>query len=106
MRAFEYTSPKEKQQAVGLLGRQWNDAEVLAGGSDLLGLMKDDIVHPKRLVSVKDLQELRGITYGLRGLRIGALMTLIEISEDPHVNQHYPMLAHAAGDAASPQIRN
>jgi xanthine dehydrogenase YagS FAD-binding subunit len=106
MRAFEYTSPKQKQQAVGLLGQQWNDAEVLAGGSDLLALMKDDIVHPRRLVNVKDVQELRGITHTSSGLRIGALMTLVEISEDAQVKQHYPMLAHAAGDAASPQIRN
>ena len=107
MRAFEYTSPKQKQQAVGLLGQQWNDAEVLAGGSDLLALMKDDIVHPKRLVNVKDLQELRGITFTpTRGLRIGALMTLIDISENAQVKEHYPMLAHAAGEAASPQIRN
>jgi xanthine dehydrogenase YagS FAD-binding subunit len=107
MRAFEYTSPKQKQQAVGLLGQQWSDAEILAGGSDLLGLMKDDIVHPRRLVNVKDVQELRGISFTPRsGLRIGALMTLFEISEDPQVLQHYPMLARAVGDAASPQIRN
>ena len=107
MRSFEYTSPKQKQQAVGLLGQQWSDAEVLAGGSDLLGLMKDDIVYPKRLVNVKDLDELRGINYSQqRGLRIGALMTLVEISEDAQVKRHYPMLAHASGEAASPQIRN
>lgn len=107
MRAFEYTSPKQKQQAVGLLGQKWDEAEVLAGGSDLLALMKDDIVHPKRLVNVKDLQELRGITFTqARGLRIGALMTLIEISENAQVKERYPMLAQAAGDAASPQIRN
>ena len=106
MRAFEYTSPKQTKQAVGLLGQQWNDAEVLAGGSDLLALMKDDIVHPKRLVNVKDIQDLRGISPTARGLRIGSLATLVEISEDPNVKQHYPMLAHAAGDAASPQIRN
>jgi len=61
MRAFEYTVPKEKKQAVALLGKQWNDAEVLAGGSDLLGLMKDDIVHPKRLVNVKSISDLHGI---------------------------------------------
>src|SRR2546429_2153842 len=107
MRAFEYTSPKQKQQAVGLLGQKWEEAEILAGGSDLLALMKDDIVHPKRLVNVKDLQELRGITFTpTRGLRIGALMTLIDISENAQVKEHYPMLAHAAGEAASPQIRN
>ncbi|PYY19059.1 MAG: molybdopterin dehydrogenase [Acidobacteria bacterium] len=107
MRAFEYASPKQKQQAVGLLGQQWGDAEVLAGGSDLLALMKDDIVHPKRLVNVKELPELRGITFNAsRGLRIGSLMTLSEISEDAQVKEHHPMLAHAAGEAASPQIRN
>ena len=107
MRAFEYTSPRQKQQVVGLLGKEWSDAEVLAGGSDLLGLMKDDVVHPKRLVNVKGVQELHGISFAeQRGLRIGALTTLLEISEDAQVKQHYPMLAHAAGDAASPQIRN
>jgi xanthine dehydrogenase YagS FAD-binding subunit len=107
LRAFEYTSPKGKQQVVGLLGQRWEDAEVLAGGSDLLGLMKDDIVHPKRLVNVKEVEELRGISFTpQRGLRIGALMTLVDVSENPQVRQHYPMLAHTAGDAASPQIRN
>src|SRR5207248_9518272 len=97
MRAFEYTSPKQKQQAVGLLGQQWNDAEVLAGGSDLLALMKDDIVHPKRLVNVKDVQELRGLSFTpSRGLRIGSLMTLFEISEDAQVKEHYPKIGRAS----------
>jgi xanthine dehydrogenase YagS FAD-binding subunit len=107
MRAFEYASPKQKQQAVGLLGPQWDNAEVLAGGTDLLGLMKDDIVHPRRLVNIKDLQELHGISLRPQtGLRIGALTTLVELSEDATVKQNYPMLAAAASEAASPQIRN
>ena len=54
MRAFEYASPKQKQQVVELLGKHWGDAEVLAGGTDLLALMKDDIVRPKRLINIKD----------------------------------------------------
>jgi len=107
MRAFEYTNPKQKQQVVSLLGKQWSDAEILAGGSDLLGLMKDDIVHPRRLVNVKGIPELHGISFSeQRGLRLGALTTLAEIADDAPVKQRYPMLAHAAGDAASPQIRN
>ncbi len=107
MRAFEYASPRGKQQAVGLLGANWSDAKVLAGGSDLLALMKDDIVQPKRLVNVKELQELRGISFSAqRGLRIGSLATLLELSENADAKQQYPMLARAAGDAASPQIRN
>ena len=107
MRAFEYANPKQKQQAVGLLGPQWDNAEVLAGGTDLLALMKDDIVHPRRLVNIKDLQELHGISFRPQtGLRIGALTTLVELSEDSTVKQNYPMLAAAASEAASPQIRN
>ena len=107
MRAFEYASPKQKQQAVGLLGPQWDNAEVLAGGTDLLALMKDEIVHPRRLVNIKELQELHGISFRPQtGLRIGALTTLVELSEDATVKQNYPMLAAAASEAASPQIRN
>ena len=107
MRAFDYASPKQKQQAIELLGKQWGQTEILAGGTDLLALMKDDIVHPRRLVNIKDLDELRGTSFGAKaGLRIGALVTLTELSEDESVKRVYPMLAAAAGDAASPQVRN
>jgi xanthine dehydrogenase YagS FAD-binding subunit len=107
MRAFEYASPKQKQQVVELLGKQWGDAEVLAGGTDLLALMKDDIVRPRRLVNIKDIEDLRGTSFEPKtGLRIGALVTLTELSENKSVVKAYPMLAAAAGDAASPQVRN
>jgi xanthine dehydrogenase YagS FAD-binding subunit len=107
MRAFDYASPKRKQQAIVLLGKQWGHSEILAGGTDLLALMKDDVVHPRRLVNIKDLDELRGTSFGAKsGLRIGALVTLTELSEDESVKRVYPMLAAAAGDAASPQVRN
>ncbi|HYV04477.1 MAG TPA: FAD binding domain-containing protein, partial [Blastocatellia bacterium] len=66
MRAFEYASPATKEQAVSLLGNTWADADILAGGTDLLALMKDDVVKPKRLVNIKDIEELRGITVDAR----------------------------------------
>ena len=75
MRAFEYASPATKDQAVQLLGKAWDDAAPLAGGTDLLALMKDDVFSPKRLVNIKELKELRGIVAGPRQLRIGALTT-------------------------------
>src|SRR5215813_13603884 len=107
MRKFEYASPTTKQQAVALLGSSFAEAEVLAGGTDLLSLMKDDVVHPKRLVNIKGLEELGGIRFDPQhGLRVGALVTLVEFSENPLARQHFPMLAASAGDAASPQIRN
>jgi xanthine dehydrogenase YagS FAD-binding subunit len=106
MRAFEYASPATKEQAVGLLGTTWGQAEVLAGGTDLLGLMKDDVVYPKRLVNIKDIQEMSGISSHQQGLRIGALTTLGDIAENREVIRNYPSLADAVNEAASPQIRN
>ena len=106
MRPFEYTSPKTKEQAIPLLGRNWGEVEVLAGGTDLLSLMKDDITTPKRLVNIKDIADLRGVSRAANGLRIGALATLAEVSGNHDVQHDLPMLATAAGDAASPQIRN
>jgi xanthine dehydrogenase YagS FAD-binding subunit len=106
MRAFEYASPTTKEQAVGLLGATWGQAEVLAGGTDLLALMKDDVVHPKRVVNIKQIKEMTGITAGSRGLRIGALTTLGDLADNANVVKDYPALAEAINDAASPQIRN
>ena len=59
MQKFEYASPTTKEQAVALLGKSWGETEVLAGGTDLLSLMKDFIVTPKRLINIKGVAELR-----------------------------------------------
>ena len=106
MRPFEYASPTTKEQAVGLLGTTWGPAEVLAGGTDLLALMKDDVVHPKRLVNIKQIKEMSGVSVTPHGLRIGALTTLGELADNVNVAKDYPALAEAINDAASPQIRN
>lgn len=106
MRAFEYVSPTNTKQAVGLLGAAWGSAEVLAGGTDLLALMKEDVVTPKRLVNIKGIAELRGVNTDAKGMRIGALTLLTDMVEDAKVRKDYPALAAAVQEAASPQIRN
>jgi xanthine dehydrogenase YagS FAD-binding subunit len=107
MQKFEYASPTTLAQAVELLGKEWGAAEVLAGGTDLLSLMKDFVVTPKRLVNIKDIKELKGLSYsGGAGLRIGALVTIEELLDHAAVRQHYPALAQAAAGITSPQIRN
>src|SRR4029453_9231737 len=107
MRGFEYASPKTKEQAIGLLGKNWADADILAGGTDLLALMKDDVVSPKRLVNIKDIKELRGITIGKdRSLRIGALVTIQELVDHAQLRQAFPVIAQTASEIAGPQIRN
>jgi len=91
---------------ISLLGATWGNTEVLAGGTDLLALMKDDIVAPKRLVNIKDVADLRGISSTAQGLRIGALTNLGELADDEDVKKNYPALSEALLEAASPQIRN
>jgi xanthine dehydrogenase YagS FAD-binding subunit len=104
MQAFEYVSPTSKEQVATLLGE---DGAILAGGTDLLALMKDDVVTPKRLVNIKQLDLLRGISYQQgSGLRIGALATVAELGEARSQLAMYPALLAVANEAASPQIRN
>jgi len=106
MRPFEYVSPTNKAQAVSLFGTSWGNTEILAGGTDLLALMKDDVVAPKRLVNIKDIKDLQGVSSTAQGLRIGALTTLGDLADDANVTKNYPAFAEALVEAASPQIRN
>ena len=106
MRPFEYLSPATTSQATGLLQATWGQTEILAGGTDLLALMKEDVLSPKRLVNIKQIKDLGGISAGAQGLRIGALTTLAELADNSGVKQNYPALAEAVQEAASPQIRN
>lgn len=104
MRPFEYASPTMLGQAVSLLASP--GSVPLAGGSDLLGLMKDEVETPRRLVNLKDIRDLRGIRLDEAGLKIGALVTLDELAADPALRFDYAALADAAGRVAGPQIRN
>ncbi len=106
MQAFEYANPKTVQEALALLGANWGDADVLAGGTDLLSLMKDYIHTPKRVVNIKGIKELGGIRKTAGGLRIGALVTVEELLSSPLVRSEYPSLAAAARGITSPQVRN
>jgi xanthine dehydrogenase YagS FAD-binding subunit len=78
----------------------------IAGGTDLLPLMKERLVAPDRLINLKSAADLRYIRSDDSGLRIGALTTLDELDRDPNVRRDYTALADAAGLAASPQLRN
>jgi xanthine dehydrogenase YagS FAD-binding subunit len=103
MRQFEYAAPKTTQQAVGLLGA---NASILAGGTDLLALMKDDVLQPKRVVNIKDVGGLNKVDLVPHSMRIGALARLSDLADNASLRSHYPMLANAIDEAASPQIRN
>lgn len=106
MRAFEYVSPKTQPQALSLLGQSWGETEILAGGTDLLALMKDEVVTPKRLVNIKQLPGMHAVSNTKDGVSLGALATLDQLAESAELKRNYPALVEAIDEAASPQIRN
>jgi len=78
-----------------------------AGGIDLLGLMKENLVTPRRLVNLRGVAGLDDIVEEKNStLRIGSLVTLARLAANPIVRQRYTALAEAAGTSASPQIRH
>src|ERR1035441_7197656 len=69
MQAFEYANPATVREAVGMLGARWGEVDVLAGGTDLLSLMKEHIETPRRVVNIKNIKELGGIFSTTSGCR-------------------------------------
>lgn len=106
MKAFAYAGPSTKEQVVELLSRNNGRAAVLAGGTDLLSLIKDGAASPELLVSLKNVDGLSGIAEQDGGLRIGAMTTLEELAAEQRVGDRYPCLVQAVRGVTSPQIRN
>lgn len=109
MKSFENVDVKSVKQAVALLQklrREGKSALPVSGGSELLQLMKDRVVTPAYLVNLKTIPGLSYIKEERSSLRIGALTTLTEIEEHKGIQQKLLFFSRAAGEAASPQIRN
>lgn len=102
MEAFAYASPRTIAEAVALLERE--GAAVLAGGTDLLSLMKDGVVAPKLLVNIKQIAGLDAIE-AAGVLRIGATATLARIASHPGLAASHPAIVQAIEGILSPQIR-
>ena len=111
MKSFDYYKVTTVEQAVNLLTKYQEKAAILAGGSDLLGMMKDRIEGPKlknpqHLIDIKGIKELAYIKEQKTGLKIGAATTLTTIVSSEIVGAKYPLLLQAARQVAVPQIRN
>ena len=106
MKSFEYLQPETIKAASKFLQKN-NNSFPYAGGTDLLGLMKDDIITPDQLVNLKNLGKYNFIDYNEKdGLTIGALTKLNQISEHPIVKGKYNVLAEAISELATLQLRN
>ena len=106
MEAFSYARPTTREEALGYLSASYEEAAILAGGTDLLSLMKNYVVTPKRLVDIRGVKEFGGITWSNGGGRIGATVSLQELADDPGLQKSFPGLAAATAGVPSMQIRN
>lgn len=105
MRRFEHLSPASLEEATAALSAK--PARAMAGGTDVLGELKDEIhaEYPRLVVDLKAIVGLDYVRSDTEGLRIGALTKLATVADDPIVAEAYPALAAAATSVASPQIR-
>lgn len=118
MKAFAYVNAASEKEAIAALSpsTRSNDASgaatarsgpsalPMAGGMDLLGLMKDYIVSPGRVVSVRNLDQTIAVADG--GLRIGAAVKIADLAEHASARRLYPALITAAEGVGTPQIRH
>jgi xanthine dehydrogenase YagS FAD-binding subunit len=110
MKAFTNASPRDVAHAVSIIrdARQANRSVAIAGGgSDLLGMMKERLIAPDVLVSLKTIKgndQVRQVSGG--GVTIGGLVTLDALARNPLIRDRYAVLAEAADGVATPQIRN
>ena len=106
MKAFEYAAPGSVDDAVKLLGSA--GAAPLSGGTDLISRMKDYVTSPERVVYLKEIKSIAGITGKAKegGLSIGGNTKLTDIVNSAEIREAYPALWQATVEIGSPQIRN
>lgn len=103
MNPFHYSRPTDVQQAVQMSSAA---SRFIAGGTNLLDLMKENISHPEHLIDITGLplHDIQETAEG--GLRIGALVSNADLAWHPLIEQRYPLLSQAILAGASPQLRN
>src|SRR5438477_11628242 len=108
MHPFTLERPRDLSTALALLtqaGRNDASAEYIAGGTDMVQLLQENVRRPERLVSLAGLLD-KHIDVGSQGLRIGAGATMAEVAAHPAVVEQFPVIAQALLNSASPQVRN
>ncbi|MGD8534616.1 MAG: FAD binding domain-containing protein, partial [Candidatus Aminicenantes bacterium] len=97
--------PRTLSEAIQLLS-DLKDARVMAGGTDLLVDIKQSLVKARDIISLQDIEELKGIKKEGNEVCIGASVSPRDLLSNSLIKAHFPALAEAAGSMASPQIRS
>src|SRR5215470_1476697 len=106
MSAFEYAAPRTLDEALAVLREQGDEARVIAGGTALVTMMRQRLVRPSYLVSLREVSGLGRIEAANGDVRIGALVTHREVETSSLVRERFPVLAETFRRVASVRIRN
>jgi xanthine dehydrogenase YagS FAD-binding subunit len=106
MKDFKIAEPQTIDQVNSLTIDKKDRYHLMAGGTDLLTEIKDEIIGPEFVVDLKSIPGLSYIKKEKSGVRIGALTSLTRLAEDPLIKNEYPALHEAANSVATPQLRN
>jgi 4-hydroxybenzoyl-CoA reductase subunit beta len=105
--SFEFIRPRTVDSAVEAFARHSGDAQMIAGGTDLVPSLKQGLFSPRVLVDLKGVRELDFIRFDSdRGLKIGALTTISALATSSLLAAQFPTLHEAAQSVASPVLRN
>lgn len=103
---FDYIAPRTVEELAGVLAARGAGARILAGGTDLLLLLRERVIEAECLIDIGGVAALRGISYAEgRGLTIGAITRIRELERSTIVRDRYRALHQAAGELGSTQIR-
>jgi xanthine dehydrogenase YagS FAD-binding subunit len=97
---------KSMEEALSLLDDYKEEAKIIAGGIDLIGLMKNRIISPRILVNIKNIPHLDYVSETSEVLDIGALTLIGDIGRSSLIMSRHPLLSEVAQSVGSPQIRN
>jgi CO/xanthine dehydrogenase FAD-binding subunit len=105
--SFDYVRARTPDEAMRLLQEHGSAARLLMGGTDLFPALREGRLHPQVVVDVKQLHGIQAIVYDAgAGLTLGAAVTMNQLALHLDVRAHYPLLAEAARNVASYQVRN
>ncbi|MGB2764973.1 MAG: xanthine dehydrogenase family protein subunit M [Candidatus Aminicenantaceae bacterium] len=106
MKNFKLAQPQTIAHVTSLTLEKSDKFYLLAGGTDLLGEIKNEIIEPEVIVDLKSIPGLSYIKKEKDGVQIGAMTSLAELTENPLIKNDYPGLHEAANSVATPQLRN
>lgn len=102
---YEYHAPKTKAEVLDLLADIGDKAKILAGGTDLVIMLKEKMIAPEHIINIADIEELAGINFTADGVEIGAGTKISDIGASKELDKDYHALCFSADQLGSYQVR-